>query len=219
MNNIIERKITHQELKRHFSRMKNFDAWIAALRRRHGLIPPSIRKGNESPLKRGNIGLHPAAVMPYLEKIIDLRERGYGYKKIKEELRGEKEKIEALYNKKFFLEDRLCKPESLIITYEAVLKALDEYYEWGSQSLYGTFFRKVLKERKNIAKEYFNTLKKLLTETDNQKKSDLQDKKKELGRDLGFCYEIIYFVIREYTRLRDRKEVKKDDLNRFLIQR
>ena len=207
--------ISHQQLKERFKYLKNFDATIAFFRRpKIKLLPPSIRKGNISSLKRGNIGLHPEVAVELLEEIFKLRKQGKSYKEIKGELKEDIAYVRAWYTLKgISANDPRARPDELLNTYNAVLPALEEYYKWDKESRFSSFYRSIPDELMKWKDLYFNIVMKLgikgnpEEEAELLKNKELLKSQEEYGKKLDACFDTIYFIIHQYEKL--RKQHKK----------
>jgi hypothetical protein len=202
--------ISHGELRKRFSHLKNFDAWVAFLRRQ-GMLPKSIRKGNISAFKRGNVGVHPEKTIDFLEKILKLRAESKSYAEIKRELRSDIEEIEFQYSAgNVLLSDKRAKSDEFIRTYLAVLAILEKYYKWDRNSPENKFYKNVPEDYEGVATDYFAT--KLYYSKNNDEGDDhdavTQDKAEDSERQMEFCLDTMYFIIRQYEKLRRAKKVK-----------
>jgi len=203
--------ISHGALRKRFSHLKNFDAWIAFLRRQ-GMLPKSIRKGNIASFKRGNVGVHPEKTAEFLEKILRLRAESKSYAEIKKELHSDIEEIKFQYSAgNVLLSDKRAKSDELIKTYLAVLALLGRYYRWDQDSPESSFYRNVPKDYERVATDYFAA--KLYYSKHKDKGSDFDDKTKDKAntseRRMEFCLDTMYFIIRHYEKLRRAKKVKE----------
>ncbi len=202
--------ISHGALRKRFSHLKNFDAWIAFLRRKR-MLPKSIRKGNISALKRGNIGVHPEKTVVFLDKILKLRAESKSYSDIKKELHVDIEEMEFLYSAgNILLSDKRAKSDELIRTYLAVLDLLEKYYRWGSNSPNSRFYRNIPVDYERAATEYFGTKIYYKQHKDEGTEADdvAVDKASISEREMEFCLEAMYFIIRQYEKLRREKKVR-----------
>lgn len=202
--------ISHQQLREYFSHLKNFDAWIAFLRRIK-ILPPSVRKGNIAGLKRGNIGVHPEQVVGFLEKILKLRAQPESYDEIKKELKGEIKDLQFLYSaENVIINDPRAKSDELLKTYSTVLKVLEEYYGWEEGSYNSRFYRKIADEFDDALHDYI-AAKMVVEETVEEgkiPKFKLVERQKMADRHLDLYYDTIYFIIRQYEKLRKERKVK-----------
>ena len=204
------RIISHQQLKEHFSHLRSFDAWIASLRRIK-ILPPSVRKGNIAGLKRGNIGVHPEQVIGFLEKVLKLRAQQEAYDEIKKELKEEIKNLQFLYSaENVIINDPRAKSDELLKTYSAILKVLEEYYGWKENSYNSKFYRKVADEFDNILHDYIAT-RMVVNETVEEGKIPkfrIVERQKMTDKQLDFYHDTIYFIIRQYEKLRKERKVK-----------
>ena len=202
--------ISHGALRKRFSHLKNFDAWIAFLRRQK-MLPKSIRKGNIASFKRGNVGVHPEKAAELLEKILTLRAESKSYAEIKKELHSDIEEIEFQYSAaNILLRDKRAKSDELIRTYLAVLDVLEKYYRWDQGTPESRFYRSVPKDYERVATDYFAA--KLYYSRHRDKGLDSDDinvdRAKTSERQMEFCLDTMYFIIRQYEKLRRAKKVK-----------
>jgi hypothetical protein len=202
--------LSHGELRKRFSHLKNFDAWIAFLRRQK-MLPKSIRKGNISAFKRGNVGVHPEITAGVLDKILKLRAESKSYDEIKKELHQEIEDLKFQYSAgNALLKDPRAKSDELINTYSAVLDVLGKYYRWDRNSSENRFYRNIPKDYERAAHEYFGT--KIYYDRNKDKGTEFDDITTDKGitseRQMEFCLETMYFLIRHYEKLRREKKVK-----------
>ncbi len=194
--------ISHQQLREHFKDLKNFDATLAFFRR-IDLVPPSIRKGNISSLKRGNTGVHPGNVIGFLEKVFELRKQGKGYKQIKEELKDDIANVRGWYTRKdISLNDPRVKPDELLDTYREALRALEEYYGWKGDSYFSNFYKNLPNELIKLRTLYFNTVLELSIKGKTNRDIKLMGQKEQYGKQLDACFDTVYFIIRQYEKLR-----------------
>ena len=202
--------ISHGQLRKRFSHLKNFDAWIAFLRRQ-GMLPRSIRKGNIASFKRGNVGVHPEKAAELLGKILKLRAESKSYTEIKKELHSDIEEIEFQYSAaNVLLRDKRAKSDELIRTYSAVLGVLEKYYRWDRNSPNSKFYRNVSVDYERAATDYFGT--KIHYDRHKDRGTEFDDvaidRATASEREMEFCLETMYFIIRHYEKLRREKKVK-----------
>lgn len=200
MKNLID----HNELKKHFPEVKNFSTWLWGLRKNLKLIPKSVRIGNLPSVRKGNIGVHPAEAVPYLKKILKLKNQGYFYKDIKRDIKKETEKIHELY-KSLYLKDPRCKPSSVIDRCETVLKVVKKYYKWSSNSVYGNFFEQVINDNKKVKDEYLTILEKI-SKKDNDKM--LREQRKQVGIKLDFLNDLAHTLLKQGERIEKTKKAQ-----------
>jgi hypothetical protein len=203
MNKIVRvAVISHQQLREHFSYLKNFDATIAFFRREK-LLPPSIRRGNISSLKRGNMGVHPGIVIEFIEKVFGLRKQGKSYKEIKEELKEDILNVKSWYTRKdISLNDPRFRPDALLDTYNEVLMVMERYYGWPENSIFRNFYKSIPAELIKLRNLYFNTVIELSIKDKSEKYTELIKKREEYGKKLDACFDTVYFIIRQYEKLR-----------------
>lgn len=202
--------ISHQQLRERLPRLKNFDAWIASLRRLK-ILPRSIRKGNIAGLKRGNIGVHPEPAAEFLKKLLNLRALQMSYDDIKKELEEEIKDMQFLYGaQNAFINEPRAKSDELFKTYSAVLGVLEEYYGWKKDSYNSRFYRKVVGEFEKTLHVYL-AAKMLIDEIEeegNTPKFHIVDEKDMADKTLDFYFDTIYFIIHQYGKLRKEGKVK-----------
>jgi len=202
--------ISHGALRKRFSHLKNFDAWIAFLRRQK-ILSRSIRTGNIASFKRGNVGVHPEQAVELLERILKLRAESKSYAEIKRELHSEIEELKFQYSAaKVLLKDKRAKSDDLIKTYLVVLDVLEKYYKWDRDSSNSKFYRNVAADYERAATDYFGT--KIYYNRHKDRGTEFDDvtvgRATVSEREMEFCLETMYFIIRLYEKLRRAKKVK-----------
>lgn len=147
--------------------------------------------------------MHPRVVIELLELVFELRKQGKSYDEIKEELKEDIAYVKAWYTRKdISAKDPRARPDELLNTYNVVLPALEEYYKWDKDSCFSSFYRNIPNELIKWRNLYFTTVMKIGIKEHPEKEVGLLKNKEEYGKKLDACFDTIYFIIRQYEKLR-----------------
>jgi len=143
MERLDQNLISYKELLEFLKKKGKSIAWFNNIRCRCRFNPRPIHtppvsfkvKGRGITLRQGKATFYLKGMLPIIEKVIDLHDNhGLPYKKIKEKIQKDVEKLKRLRNVELF-DDKRVKPWGFLEGFKVSIVKLDEYFQWKKSSV------------------------------------------------------------------------------------
>ncbi len=214
--------ILYEDLLEHL-RLKGKDKnWFDTIRTRYDMRHEPIIKPYDKLIASGRKSKHGRrvfylqAILPYLDEIIDLHDKGdLTYPEIKKKMQDKTDVLKRLRDADLNVDEQM-EPESFFIDFQTAKAKLGSFYGWGDDSQDIKLLNHVYQTRCEEGKRYFELTKKiqcLIAEGHKAEVERLKEERDKVGDTLNYCRAIMLASIEHCADLIKKKkiEIREED--------